>query len=120
MPFEIFQSSKNKKFYFNLKARNGQIILRSQPFETISDCKSKIIIVRKKGTDPVAFIRKKTSSRKHHFQLQSTSLQILGMSQMYTTKYGMEKGIRSVMANAPEGQIIDLTDTQKEGTIRKG
>lgn len=119
MKFELFKSEKNKKFYFRLKARNGRIILVSQAFESKSECEKDIYLIKKNGST-TRFIRKKTSSRKHHFQLQSTSLQILGMSQMYTTKYGMEKGIRSVMANAPEGQIIDLTDTQKEGTIRKG
>lgn len=30
--FEVFQSEKNNKFYFNLKAKNGQIILSSQGY----------------------------------------------------------------------------------------
>ncbi len=113
MPFEIFQSPKNKKFYFNLKARNGRIILSSQAHDTLPACKDNILIVQKNGTDSVAFIRKKTSSRKHHFQLQSTSLQILGRSQMYTRKASMEKGIRSVMTNAPKARIVDLTNEQE-------
>lgn len=32
--FEVFQSEKNNKFYFNLKAKNGQIILQVKDMQT--------------------------------------------------------------------------------------
>lgn len=32
--FEIYQSPKNKQFYFRLKAKNSQIILASEGYKT--------------------------------------------------------------------------------------
>jgi uncharacterized protein YegP (UPF0339 family) len=41
---------------------------------------------------------------------------VIGKSQMYTSTPGMEKGIQSVMKNAPGAETVDLTaaDAGKE------
>jgi uncharacterized protein YegP (UPF0339 family) len=59
--FEVFQSPKNKRYYFHLKAVNGEIILASQK---------------------------------------------------YATKQSAEKGIQSIIDNAPNAEIIDLTKSK--------
>ena len=42
MPFEIFQSEKTSKFYFRLKARNGEIILASEAYSSKQAAKNGI------------------------------------------------------------------------------
>ena len=37
--FELFQSENNQKYYFNLKAKNGQVILSSQGYADKSGAK---------------------------------------------------------------------------------
>lgn len=109
MKFEIYQSENNEKYYFRLKAKNGQIILSSQGYANKSGAKNGIESVQKNATKDDCFDRKEASNGKFHFNLIAMNKQIIGSSQMYAAKSGMEKGIESVKTNAPEATIEDLT-----------
>jgi uncharacterized protein YegP (UPF0339 family) len=107
--FEITQSEKDQKYYFVLKARNGQVILRSQGYANKAGCKNGIESVSKNAGNDDLFERKQSSNGKFFFNLLATNKQIIGTSQMYASKDGMEKGIASVKNNAPAGQTKDTT-----------
>lgn len=113
MKFKFFKSSENQKFYFNLYAKNGIDILSSQGYSSKTSCLKGIESVRKNSNDPVSFKRKKIRARSYQFHLLALNAQPIGHSQVYKTRWGMEKGIRSVMANAPEAIIINK-DTGEE------
>ncbi len=108
--FEIFQSDKNKKFYFNLKAKNGQIILSSQAYESKAGANNGISSVKENADDESKYERKTASNGKFHFNLKSGNGQIIGSSQMYSSEAGMENGIDSVKTNSNGANIKDLTD----------
>ena len=105
--FEIHQSEKSGKFYFNLKARNGQVILTSQGYASKSGCDNGIKSVMSNSTDDDCFERKVAKNGKLHFNLLARNKQIIGSSQMYSTKSGMENGIKSVKSNAPNANIVE-------------
>ena len=107
MKFEIFQSEKNQKYFFNLKAGNGQVILSSQGYAQKAGAKNGIESVRKNSQNDACFERKEAANGKVFFTLCSTNKQIIGKSQMYASKSGMENGIASVAKNAPEAVIDD-------------
>ena len=109
MKFEIFRSDKNKKFYFNLKARNGQVVLSSQGYASKASAKNGITSVQKNSKSTKNFERKKAKNGKHHFNLLSGNKQIVGSSQMYASKTGMENGIKSVQRVAKGAKVVDLT-----------
>ncbi|MEQ8703040.1 MAG: YegP family protein [Phaeodactylibacter sp.] len=109
MKFEIFQSENNEKYYFRLKAKNGQIILSSQGYSNKSGVKNGIESVKKNATNDDCFDRKEAANGKFHFNLLAMNKQIIGSSQMYAAKSGMEKGVESVKTNAPEATIEDLS-----------
>lgn len=109
MKFEIFQSEKSKEYYFRLKARNGQVILSSQGYSGKSGCKNGIESVQSNATNDERYERKEASNGKFHFNLLAGNKQIIGSSQMYASKSGMEKGIESVKSTAPEATIEDTT-----------
>ena len=109
MKFEIFQSEKSGEFYFRLKAKNGQVILSSQGYASKSGCKNGIESVMKNAADDANFERKEAANGKMHFNLLAKNKQIIGSSQMYSSKAGMENGIESVKTNAPQAAIEDLT-----------
>ena len=46
------------------------------------------------------FIRNRSTDGKHYFNLVATNGEIIATSEMYETRAGMEKGIRSVRENA--------------------
>ncbi|MEZ4771916.1 MAG: YegP family protein [Bacteroidia bacterium] len=107
--FEIYQSEKSKEFYFRLKARNGQVILSSEGYSNKGGAQNGIESVKKNAGDDNRFERKVASNGKHHFNLKAANGQIIGSSQMYASKDGMENGIESVRKNAAEGEVKDLT-----------
>ncbi|MEM6717719.1 MAG: YegP family protein [Bacteroidota bacterium] len=108
--FELFQSENNQKFYFNLKAKNGQIIMSSQGYADKSGAKNGIESCKKNSTDDSKFERKTAKNGKFHFSLKAGNGQIIGSSQMYASEAGMENGIESVKKNAAGAETKDLTE----------
>ena len=62
MKFEIFQSEKDNKYYFNLKAKNGQVILSSQGYAQKAGAKTGIESVRKNCGDDSCFEKKEAAT----------------------------------------------------------
>jgi hypothetical protein len=109
MKFEIFQSENNEKFYFRLKAGNGQIILSSQAYANKASAKNGVESVQKHAEDDGNYERKEAANGKMHFSLKARNGQIIGSSQMYASPASMEKGIESVKRTAPQAKLVDLT-----------
>ena len=107
--FEI-TSRKNGEFQFNLKATNGQVILTSQGYKTKASCLNGVESVKKNSQDENRFEVKVSSNEKPYFNLMATNGQVIGSSQMYANETNMKNGIASVMKNAPEAEIVDLTE----------
>lgn len=108
MKFEVWKSPKNKKFYFNLKARNGQVILTSQGYANKAGAKNGIKSVAKNSANDASFEKKVAKNGKHHFNLLSSNKKIVASSQMYASKSSMEAGIRSVKRVAPEAVVVEI------------
>ena len=107
--FEI-TSRKNGEFQFNLKATNGQVILTSQGYKTKANCINGIESVKKNSADEKRFEKKVAADGRPFFNLMATNGQVIGSSQMYANETNMNTGIASVMNNAPEAEIVDLTE----------
>lgn len=108
--FELFQSENNQKFYFNLKAKNGQIIMSSQGYADRNGAKNGIESCKKNSTDDSKFERKTAKNGKFHFSLKAGNGQVIGTSQMYASEAGMENGIESVKKNAGSAETKDTTE----------
>ncbi|MBU2019026.1 MAG: YegP family protein [Bacteroidetes bacterium] len=100
------KTGKNGDYYFNLKAVNGQIILASQGYSNKAGCENGIESVRKNANDDARFERNEAKNGQHYFNLKASNGQIIGTSEMYTTKAAMENGIESVGKNAPEATLV--------------
>ena len=109
MKFEIFKSEKNGKFYFNLKAGNGQVILSSQGYANKAGAKNGISSVQTNGNNIDNYEKKVAKNGKHHFNLLSSNKKIIGSSQMYASKDSMNKGIKAVINASEKDTIVDLT-----------
>ncbi|MDO6759383.1 YegP family protein [Tamlana sp. 2_MG-2023] len=105
--FELFQSENNEKFYFHLKAKNGQIILASQGYADKSGAKNGIESVKTNCADDSKFERKTAANGKFHFNIKAANGQIIGTSQMYAGTDGMENGIASIKTNAPSAEVVE-------------
>lgn len=106
--FELKQSG-NDQFMFNLKAGNGQVILTSQRYQAKDSAQKGIESVRKHAADDANFERKTAADGQPYFVLKAANGQIIGSSEMYSSTAAMENGIASVMTNAPDAPVVDLT-----------
>lgn len=106
--FDLKKTSDGK-FTFNLKAVNGRVILTSQSYKTKAAAKSGIKSVRTNSNRDARFEQKVSEKGKPYFVLLAANKQIVGKSEMYTSKASMLKGIASVKRNAPEAKIEDLS-----------
>jgi len=106
--FEL-KKSKNEKYFFNLKAGNGQIILSSEMYNSKASANNGIESVKKNGPDDGRYDRKESSSGQPFFTLKARNGEIIGKSEMYNSKAARENGIESVKKNAPDAAVDDLT-----------
>ncbi len=95
------KTGKDGQFYFNLTAKNGQVILASEGYKSKDSCENGITSVKKNSQDDNRFERKTAKDGQLFFSLKSTNGQEIGKSEMYKSKESLENGIKSVMANAP-------------------
>ncbi|MBD3668373.1 MAG: YegP family protein [Kangiella sp.] len=107
--YEIFQSSANNQYYFRLKASNGEIILASEGYTTKSSCQGGIESVRTHSPDEDNYVRKDSTDGQYYFVLRAKNYEIIGRSEMYTTKASRDNGIESVKRFGPDADVVDLT-----------
>ena len=106
--FEL-KKGKGGKFTFNLKASNGQVILTSQTYKTKAAAKNGIKSVGTNCSKDARFKHKASKKGEPYFVLLAANKQVIGKSQMYSSKASMLNGIESVKKNAPGAIVEDLT-----------
>ena len=106
--FQI-KRAKNAKFYFNLLAANGEVILTSQMYASKATAKKGIASVRNNAVDTEQFDTRENRKGEDYFVLKAKNHQIIGTSEGYSGKSGMKNGIKSVSKNAPTARIEDLS-----------
>jgi uncharacterized protein len=97
-------------FVFNLKASNGQVILTSQPYADKRGALNGIASARRNAGKDTNFERLTAANGQPYFVLRAANTQIVGQSEMYSAKKTMENGVASVMKNAPDAPLEDLTN----------
>lgn len=102
--FEV-KIAKDGSHYFNLKASNGQVILKSEMYKSKASCMNGIESVKKNSTNPKRFEKKTSNNGKFHFNLKSGNGQVVGSSEMYEAEAGRDNGIESVMKNAASATV---------------
>ncbi|RLT15130.1 MAG: DUF1508 domain-containing protein [Planctomycetota bacterium] len=106
--FEI-RKSTNAKYYFNLKAGNGEIILTSEMYEAKASAIHGIESVKNNAGQEARFHRKTSQSGQPYFNLVAANGEVIGTSEMYDKKEAMENGILSVSKNAEGAESADQT-----------
>ena len=107
--YEI-KRAKNKEFYFNLKAPNGEIVLTSETYKRRGGAKNGIESVRTHGPDCLQYNMKMDKRKQYYFLLKSSNHRIIGRSESYTRAANMEKGIQIVMKHSATARMVDLTE----------
>lgn len=106
--FSIFKG-RDDQFYFNLKAANNEIILRSEGYHSKDGAINGVTSVQNHCENDDNYQRKKAKNNKPYFVLKARNNEIIGVSQLYKTDESVEVGIRSVMVNGVS-KILKGTD----------
>lgn len=109
MPGKFELNGTGGSFGFNLKAANGQVILTSQRYRSKAAAIKGIASVARNSSNPDNYSRKTAKDGRSYFVLEARNGQVIGNSQMYTTTGGRDNGIRSVMKNASDAAVVDLS-----------
>lgn len=104
--FEI-KTDKSGQFRFNLKAGNGQVILSSEAYTTKAACNNGIDSVKTNSQNDARYDRLEAKNGSPYFNLKASNGQVIGNSEMYSSKDAMENGIASVKNNAPDATVED-------------
>jgi uncharacterized protein len=96
--FEL-TGGENGKFRFVLKAGNGEVILRSEQYDSRAAAENGIASVQKNSPLAERFERLEASDGRHYFNLKAGNHQVIGSSQMYASAANRDAGIASVQAN---------------------
>ncbi len=101
--------AKNGKFFFNLLAANGEVVLTSQMYASKVTAKKGIASVQTNAADTNQFQQMKNKAGKHYFVLKAKNRQVIGTGEAYAGSTAMKKGINSVSKNAPKARIDDVS-----------
>jgi len=93
--FETFQGMDGQ-YYFDLVADNGQNVLRSEGYETTEGAANGIAAVVANGVDSHSFEVSEAKDGEYYFNLVAGNNEIVGTSQMYSTKSNATRGANTV------------------------
>jgi uncharacterized protein YegP (UPF0339 family) len=83
--------------------------MTSQGYSSKEACKNGIETVKTNSVDKKMFKEETATDGSPYFNLTAANTQIIGTSQMYSSKQGRDQGIDSVNKNARKAEIVDLT-----------
>lgn len=106
--FEI-KRAKDGQFYFNLKARNGEIILTSEMYTAKANAQKGVASVMTNALLDERFERKTSRRDEPYFVLKAANGEPIGVSEMYSSRSAMENGVESVKRHATEARVEDIT-----------
>lgn len=106
--FEI-KRAKDKEYFFNLLAHNGEVILTSEMYTSKAGAKNGAKAVQSNAGVADRYERRIDKRQEHYFVLKATNHRVIGCSQMYSGTTAMEKGIKSVMKNGTATKDVDAT-----------
>lgn len=94
--FETFKGL-DRKFYFHLRASNGQIILQSQGYATLSSANGGVASVKTNGVNAARFQTREAADGKIYFVLKASNGQIIGLGETYDSQANAARGVATVI-----------------------
>ncbi|MBM3784100.1 MAG: DUF1508 domain-containing protein [Acidobacteria bacterium] len=97
----VLKTAKDGQRYFNLKARNGEVLLTSEMYKAKASALNGIASVQANAPNEARYSKQTSKTGKFYFTLKAGNNQVIGNSEMYETEKARNAGIQSVMKSAP-------------------
>lgn len=102
--YELSSNDKGQ-FSFVLKAGNGEVVLRSEQYNTKASAENGVKSVQTNCGNDARYERKDASDGRCYFTLKAGNHQVIGTSQMYKSAAGRDNGIESVKTNGASSTV---------------
>ena len=107
----VLKPTSDRQYLFNLQASNGQVILISERYTSKSGAQNGIASVRENSPLDERYERLTSTNGQPYFVLRAANHEIIGTSELYSSAFAMETGIRSVKENGPSATVDDQTES---------
>ena len=94
--FEVFKGI-DARYYFHLRAANGQIILQSQGYSSRTSANGGVTSVKSNGLNAGRYELREAKDGMKYFVLKASNGKVIGKSEFYETTAGAQNGIASVI-----------------------
>lgn len=101
----VITQSHNGEYRFKLRASNGEVLLVSEGYISLSGCENGINSVKVNSQLEDRFEKKTSTNSKHYFNLKASNGQIIGTSEMFESSSARDNSITVVMAIARDAII---------------
>lgn len=104
--FKITKNScATQSYHWVLKAPNNETILTSETYSSRRMAENGINSARENSSDSSKFEEKIARDGSYYFNLLAKNHQVVGTSEMYTSKQGMQNGIKAVASYANHATV---------------
>jgi len=103
--FEVFEG-KSGEFFFNLHAANGKIVLVSEAYQTEASALNGAFAVAENGIDPERYEVLEAHNGGFYFNLRAANNEIIGTSEIYSTRSNAQAGVNAVVNLLPEAELL--------------
>jgi uncharacterized protein YegP (UPF0339 family) len=83
------------KYYFHVRAVNGEIVLQSQAYSTKAGATGGIASVQSNGANPARYELRASVDGRNYFVLKAANGQVIGFSEMYASRSNAQAGINT-------------------------
>jgi uncharacterized protein len=104
--FEIFKGL-DSKYYFRLRAANGEIVIASQAYTTKASAKKGVASIRTNGGDVANFEIIPAQNDQFYFVLRAANGKVIGRGEAYVSESNAEAAIESISELIASEKIAD-------------
>lgn len=108
----LISRSTDEQFYFNLLSGSGERILTSERYDARQSVDTGIASVKLNAPVDQQYHRRTDAQGMPYFVLKAKNGEIIGKSESYSSTAAMERGIHSVMSNAPLATIEEANQPE--------
>lgn len=103
--FDIFQGADDR-YYFNLRAANGEIVLASQGYAAEASAFNGTFSVADNGLDADNYEIAESADGGYYFNLKASNGRVIATSEVYASRYNAERAVDSIIALLPQVELL--------------
>ncbi len=102
----VVSEGTDGRFYFNLRAANGAIVLQSQGYSSEAAAYNGTFSVVDNGLDPESYDINTAKNGGYYFNLFASNGQVIGTSEVYSSKFNAERARDAIIDLLPNVDLL--------------